>query len=367
MIIVEKSNYVIFKSKDKFFNHVYIEKILDKMNLENKFICMIPVKKNSIKNFEIKLVELLREIKTKKEALGMKIYIIFINFQEAPSYKYNLKSFINYVSENLSIPINKMIIASGALHQLEEDIKNCPILTCAFGYHLRKIIFENIDLHLSPSHHFISLARIAKAHRVLATVEILDRNLNKFGYMSLGSGYYKNKPKTYPLIPIRYQHLIPMYIDGDIIGLDEKQYSNKNTKISHAFINLVMETSYDYEIEPDAWNVPFFTEKSAKPFIWGQVPLFVCCANSLGYLRNLGFDLFDDIIDHSYDFETNPNRRIIMVIKELEKICSQPIEYWQNYKRENISRFVKNSKIIIKLNIGMDKKIQQDLQFAIDK
>jgi hypothetical protein len=158
-----------------------------------------------------------------------------------------------------------------------------------------------------------------------------------------------------------------MYIDGNIIGDDVTQYSNLNKKISHAFINFVMETSYDYKVEPDTWNVPFITEKSTKPFIWGQVPIFVCCYNSLKYLQELGFDLFDDIIDHSYDLEIDPYNRITMAVNQLEKICSLPIEHWQKYKQDNISRFIKNSKLVAKLNLGMDKKVIQDLQKVIDK
>jgi hypothetical protein len=210
------------------------------------------------------------------------------------------------------------------------------------------------------------LARTVKNHRVLTSVEILDRKINTCGYMSLGSGYYK-KPNNFSLVPERYKHMMPMYIDGNIIGSDLTQYSNLNKKISHAFINLVMETNFEYEVDADVWNVPFITEKSTKPFIWGQVPLFVCCHDSLKYLRELGLDLFDDIIDHSYDLEIDPYKRIKMTVDQLEKICSQPIEHWQKYKQDNISRFIKNSKLVAKLNLSMNKKVIQDLQKVIDK
>jgi hypothetical protein len=35
-----------------------------------------------------------------------------------------------------------------------------------------------------------------------------------------------------------------------------------------------------------------------------------------------GLDFFDEFIDHSYDFEEDPKKRLIMIIKELKRLSS---------------------------------------------
>ena len=65
----------------------------------------------------------------------------------------------------------------------------------------------------------------------------------------------------------------------------------------------------------------------------------------------MGFDLFDDIIDHSYDTQTILYFRVMKAVEQLEKMCDKPIEYWQDWKKENIKRFEKNYQILQKLVI----------------
>ena len=62
-------------------------------------------------------------------------------------------------------------------------------------------------------------------------------------------------------------------------------------------------------------------------------------------LEDFPFDLFDDIIDHSYDNEINPTKRIFMAVKQLEKICYTPLDFWKKYKKSNLDRFINNRKI----------------------
>jgi hypothetical protein len=62
---------------------------------------------------------------------------------------------------------------------------------------------------------------------------------------------------------------------------------------TQARINLAIEHSMEF---------PIASEKTFKPFVAQQVPIFLGYAGIATCIRNLGFDVFDDIIDHSaYD------------------------------------------------------------------
>jgi hypothetical protein len=244
-----------------------------------------------------------------------------------------------------------MIVMSGAQHQWGDPIKNCVVL-CIIGAHE---LFTTPVPFLEPTHHFISLARYSKEHRVLATKEIWDRGLDRYGYCSLGCvevDYLHSGVKR--ILGTSYAHRYPAIIDGMVGGMQTpanvSQNSSSDPKISRAFVNLVLETSYDISVTRNNWNLPFMTEKTSKPFVWYQVPIFLGPVGTLPLIREVGYDVFDDIIDHSYDSEPNPYKRIKLVIDQLERICSWPLEQCKQYHFDNRSRFISNREKAIRLS-----------------
>ena len=332
-------------------NHIgVIREILNHVNLSGKFLFIIDsfVFKN-LKGQPFSIYPDIFEHKKQAEENNLKFIIILEMIYEAPSY-YDLQLLIDDVSQKLSIPTQDMIILSNALEQDETKIKGVYTTKMLCQYDM----FERTHADLQPTHHYVSLVRMVRSHRIAATIEILERDIEHLGKLSMGSGYY-NKPDEhdYSFLPEKYLNKFPMFIDGLILG--QEQYKGISPDIHGAFVNIVHETSFDESysymtFHNIIWHQPCITEKSIKPMAWGQIPIFIACKNHDSYMREFGFDLFDDIIDHSYNQELDPEKRIILAINSLEKLCSKPIEYWQQFKAENIQRFVKNrelSKIIM--------------------
>jgi hypothetical protein len=77
---------------------------------------------------------------------------------------------------------------------------------------------------------------------------------------------------------------------------NQEQHNAMNTLFSghvDSYCNLVMEHSMEIEI---------LSEKSFKPFISKQIPVYLAHAGACTFLTKLGFDLFYDFVDHSkYD------------------------------------------------------------------
>ena len=64
------------------------------------------------------------------------------------------------------------------------------------------------------------------------------------------------------------------------------------------------------------------TEKIFKPIVIKK-PFILCSTiGSLDYLRSYGFKTFDRWIDEGYDKESDPEKRLEMIIVELKKLCS---------------------------------------------
>jgi hypothetical protein len=282
--------------------------------------------------------------------------IIYLNIGEAPAYRFDIKQLCDKLNDENIIPHRDQILFSAGIKHFDDPIQ----IATSYNIALRKQIWSGYDHTQPPTHHFISLCRILRKQRAVASVEILDRDLLKYGYMSVGSAYTSiDDPalsycrENFDLVPERHRHLMPMYLDGYIGNVATICYLSQNDpRVCSAFVHLVMETSYDYPYAQQgaSWLVPLLSEKSFKPLVFGQIPLFLCHGDQLKYLREMDFDLFDDVIDHSYDLEPDPARRITLVVDQLEKICKQwSLDQMQRFKSDNMARFSHNRNRFIEM------------------
>jgi hypothetical protein len=133
-----------------------------------------------------------------------------------------------------------------------------------------------------------------------------------------------------PEIPTEYQNIIkqkvsitnkklPLVVDTD--DLANKSLPNDlHPKIyDNTLINLVTETYYFPEY--NFIDETFITEKTWKVFTAGQIPVIIGARGLVQRLRLLGFDMFDDIVDHSYD-TADDSVRIFKAIESMHKVMS---------------------------------------------
>jgi hypothetical protein len=125
----------------------------------------------------------------------------------------------------------------------------------------------------------------------------------------------------------------------DWITLEPMSYLN-------SYINITTESNFQS-------NDIHITEKAFKPFYFYQIPIFLSTYNHLKLFRErYDFDLFDDLIDHSYDEEPNHRTRFFMVFDEIKKL-HQNRDFVTNFYKNNQERLINNHKKVI--NILNDK------------
>lgn len=284
-----------------------------------------------------KISEILESLKDQNK----KIIIILDAHTEGSSW-IDIKDSVSKFFYDYNIPYKQMIHWSGSRPSGNEPINVIQNLS-AFSLITPIEKLNQIEI---PTHHFVMLGRIARAHRVAATIEVLSRNLLKFGKVSCGCMLYEGERTEFENIPIEYQHMFPLTIDGYFTP-NEDSISSDNTviipEVAGAFCQVIGESSHDTQTY--GWTMPFPTEKTEKCFLLGQVPLFNGSENLALNMRELGFDLFDDLVDHTYDSIQNPTKRLKMLIDQLEKICSMTLDQLIKYKLDNIERFKKNTNL----------------------
>jgi hypothetical protein len=177
--------------------------------------------------------------------------------------------------------------------------------------------------------------RMFKKHRIetlsfLEKYNILENtdwsNLNKQWLRDVGLIQKKSIPNKIGVKYSKYE-IDKIYL----LKVGQHDFGNILTPECYlnCYINIITETLfYSSEIH--------ITEKSFRSFYFMQLPIFIATHNHVKYLRKqFGFDMFDDVIDHSYDLENDDEKRMVLVLNEIKRL---------NNNKDLVIKFYKNNK-----------------------
>jgi hypothetical protein len=106
---------------------------------------------------------------------------------------------------------------------------------------------------------------------------------------------------------LRYEKNYPQFS-----ATPESELCSSIEDFRNSYLNLVVESRLE--------DIGYLTEKIYKPLRTGQLFLVQGPPGTVGYLRSVGFDTYDDFIDHSYDTITDWQQRSDAVLSELDRI-----------------------------------------------
>lgn len=152
-----------------------------------------------------------------------------------------------------------------------------------------------------------------------------------FSFGNRGKYYINNTSLTASELE-EFSHLPQQvtFVDDDaIIPCDT---STRHPAYQETYINLVTETN--------AFPTALLSEKTFKPIISGQLFVLIAAPKSIQFLRDIGIDTFDDIIDHSYDNIADSKLRIDAALMQIDRLMTLDLE--QIYTQIK-SRLLRNS------------------------
>lgn len=124
-----------------------------------------------------------------------------------------------------------------------------------------------------------------------------------------------------------------------IVGLNPRLmgqlwHSGLEHKILHSAVSILTETDYD--------NFGMiFTEKTSFALAGLTFPIWLNCAGMPDLWKNYGFDIFDDVIDHSYQYETNFVKRFYLAFANNLPILTDR-QVAANAKAKHLTRLLNN-------------------------
>jgi hypothetical protein len=184
---------------------------------------------------------------------------------------------------------------------------------------------------------FISRNRIGKDHRRQWVSFLRQNDLFDSGYVSVGweNKFIENTDETYLLNPIlkNIPYDIPALRDFNLLPYYED-----------VFTEVVTESGCDpNKINPYGH---FDSEKVWRPFLMCVIPMIITYPNYDDYLKDVGFDMFDDVIDTSFYSEIDVDEKIKIINKNFQIIQSELVidgkfedSIWDRLKK-NQERFL---------------------------
>lgn len=182
-------------------------------------------------------------------------------------------------------------------------------------YYQRNRASPPLKIHSNPrAFDFTVLNRLHKSWRALAMADLKSLDLLDNAYWSYcESGVFDDAECP---IEIDNFHGLRAYTEKFLQRapyisdeLDFDQRNDHSTLVAkyhvNSYCNIVLETHFDADQSGGA----FLTEKTFKPIKHGQLFFVAGPAGSLQVLRDLGYRVFDHVLDNSYDLEQDHTQR----------------------------------------------------------
>jgi hypothetical protein len=218
-----------------------------------------------------------------------------------------------------------------------------------------------LDKNFDSPRTFISLNRHAREHRLVLLSYLFGQSYDQYGHISFLSQPPDPTAEFLdrlswcfdPRHDIAREKILTGYRqvynkdliidDYEIYGSLDAEYTNNNVgnfntklrrKYQDSFVEIVTESSF---------SAPAFliTEKTLNSIYGCNFPIILSGVGAVAHLREVGFDMFDDVINHDYDTIENPFDRIIAAVEHNRRIlldADHAKQCWSTHR----DRFVAN-------------------------
>jgi len=343
-----------------------------------------------------RVLQLLDNIKINKPIVVIAIKDLLDGWEEFNYWTSTQQIISAKLSEVANKHRNTKFIIFTSLENLQLEINEPNIDIIPWGGDLvnQEIPYKELkpvaDKNFDSEKPFICLNRNNRDHRIVVMSYILGQNIDQYGYVSYLSNQQKgpSRPDDF-LDRICWEFDEPRHTDAKNIMLDGykkllkfNQEDSEEYEIYNHYGRKTNDnaTNFDVHLRPRYRNsfveivsessfcTPSFniTEKTANAFFGFNFPIILGGAGIIEHLRTVGLDVFDDVVDHSYDTMTNPFDRVIAAIDNNRRLLTDA-DYTKQKWKECQPRFESNFEIIRNIYDWYDARTQRLFNEVIQK
>lgn len=286
------------------------------------------------------------------------------NFQPNDQTTWGIQIILNHVKK---YPDKKFVLITD-VHNLDKEyngVDNLSIVETDL-ITMEKSLYQKVEAvvnkNLQESKHYITMANRASTSRITLFSYLLGKNLEEHGILKI-SDLINQKISNFD----SYLDVVPWIIDDDNIrNILESGYQKLKTyqetvefndNHSNQYRHNIYSKNFDQYVRKfysttvvEICNETYFeepshmlTEKTLNMILGCNFPILLCGQGSVEHLESLGFDVFRDIVDHSYDNIQDPMARLTSAVDLNIKLLTDKQWATSQWTR-SIDRFEKNVK-----------------------
>ena len=237
--------------------------------------------------------------------------------------------FLDFVQTHPEMKV--VVFSTHYLPDTGPSLENLHIIHWGSDYLLQKEEYLNINMiekSFAANYHWISLTRIARLARWGAALYLKGLGLDATGWLSINipnDNWRTRWQQHWSFLPdddSRYgsifeigtergkEHNIkpPSQIYTTVNGNAENLDLRLRPMYENSAVEIVNETTFEFKFGIH------MTEKFINSVYGMNLPIVLGQLGIVEYCRKLGFDMFDDVVDHSYDVITRPIDRLTAAI-----------------------------------------------------
>lgn len=203
---------------------------------------------------------------------------------------------------------------------------------------------DSIPLTLSNKNYdkkFLCFNRRWRGHRTVLVTLLHATGLLKHGYVSLGKSddnriwehvcyrdlfYMQDNEEATRLMDSVREEMVnsfpELYLDNsDLVTNRAQLVTDTNYLYEQTYFSVVTETFFFNAERPDEYG-RFLSEKTFKPVAMKHPFIVLSTPFFLVKFRELGYKSFSPYINEDYDNEENDSNRMMMIVKEIERLCN---------------------------------------------
>lgn len=200
--------------------------------------------------------------------------------------------------------------------------------------------------HKTYDKKFLNLNRRWRFHRPILVALLEIFNLRQQGFISLAS--HDDGGKTWPEMVAMTPYVVKdgyinqlfvdhkekilnipqLYLDTTELHINQP-YLTTSTDVyyENSYFSVVTETTFFKQFGEGV----FLSEKIFKPVFKKHPFIVLSRPGTLEAFRRIGYRSFNEIINEDYDLEYDDDKRMMMIIKEIERLCNLNDEELKNF------------------------------------
>lgn len=295
---------------------------------------------------------IMSSVKTDTIVMGIKDHLTGNEFNPAISKYTDMTLWLKQMAQYYA---DKKIILFTSLENLKIDEPNVTIVPWGGDITNHQRDYQKLEpaleKNLDSKHTFLSLNRNRRTHRAMLVSLLYGLNIQNSGLIScmfkdsIDDLFSYTQWKTSD--PAVYLTGVDKLKNTGVSINDSREiyHNGNNDNVSNfknslkayyenTFVEIISETSYT----ESCYNL---TEKTLNSIYGCSFPILLCSKGSVAFLRSMGVDMFDDVVDHGYDTIEDPAARLeyaVLKNRELLTNNNRTKELWL----ANKSRFEKN-------------------------